>query len=73
MSAAQRADLVARHIDWLITVDPKRRVIRDAAVAVKGGRAVVTSALDNLLKGASSQAVQNMNVMFGVEETAGLL
>lgn len=30
-------DLLVRHIDWLITVDDKRRVIRDAAVAVKDG------------------------------------
>ena len=33
---------------------------------------IVTSAIDNLLKGASGQAVQNMNVMFGLDETAGL-
>lgn len=33
---------------------------------------VVTSALDNLRKGSSGQAVQNMNVMFGLAETAGL-
>ena len=33
---------------------------------------VITSAIDNLLKGASGQAVQNMNVMFGLEETTGL-
>jgi len=33
---------------------------------------VVHSAIDNLLKGASGQAVQNMNLMFGLEETAGL-
>lgn len=33
---------------------------------------VVHTALDNLLKGASGQAVQNMNLMFGFEETAGL-
>lgn len=34
---------------------------------------IVVSALDNLLKGASSQAVQNFNLMFGLPETAGLL
>ena len=34
---------------------------------------VCVSAIDNLLKGASSQAVQNMNLMFGVPETMGLL
>jgi N-acetyl-gamma-glutamyl-phosphate reductase len=37
------------------------------------GRAVIVSVLDNLLKGASGQAVQNMNVMLGVPETTGLL
>lgn len=36
------------------------------------GNLVVHSATDNLLKGASGQAVQNMNLMFGLEETAGL-
>ncbi len=33
---------------------------------------IVTSTIDNLLKGASGQAVQNMNVMFGLAETIGL-
>ena len=33
---------------------------------------VVHSAIDNLLKGACGQAVQNMNIMFGIEETVGL-
>ncbi len=33
---------------------------------------IVTSAIDNLLKGAAGQAVQNMNVMFGLAETMGL-
>jgi N-acetyl-gamma-glutamyl-phosphate reductase len=33
---------------------------------------VIHSAIDNLLKGASGQALQNMNLMFGIEETAGL-
>jgi N-acetyl-gamma-glutamyl-phosphate reductase len=36
------------------------------------GRAVVVTALDNLVKGASGQAVQNMNLMTGSEETEGL-
>ena len=34
---------------------------------------VVMSALDNLVKGASGQAIQNMNIMFGLEESRGLL
>ena len=33
---------------------------------------VVLSVIDNLVKGASGQAVQNMNLMFGLPETAGL-
>lgn len=37
-----------------------------------GSKLVVHSAIDNLLKGASGQAVQNMNLMFGLEETLGL-
>ena len=36
------------------------------------GRAIVISAIDNLVKGASGQAVQNMNVMFSLPETTGL-
>jgi N-acetyl-gamma-glutamyl-phosphate reductase len=38
----------------------------------EGNKLVVHAALDNLLKGASGQAVQNMNLMFGFDETAGL-
>lgn len=37
-----------------------------------GTKLVVHSAIDNLLKGASGQAVQNMNLMFGIDECAGL-
>jgi N-acetyl-gamma-glutamyl-phosphate reductase len=37
-----------------------------------GGMLVVLSVIDNLVKGASGQAVQNMNIMFGFEETMGL-
>lgn len=37
-----------------------------------GSKLVVHSAIDNLLKGASGQAVQNMNLLFGLEETTGL-
>jgi N-acetyl-gamma-glutamyl-phosphate reductase len=38
----------------------------------EGSKVVVHSAIDNLIKGASGQAVQNMNIMFGFEETSGL-
>ncbi len=37
-----------------------------------GNKLLVTSCIDNLLKGAVGQAVQNMNIMFGIDETAGL-
>ncbi len=37
-----------------------------------GKKAFILSAIDNLVKGASGQAVQNMNLMFGLDETAGL-
>lgn len=36
------------------------------------GRVVVVSVIDNLVKGASGQAIQNMNIMMGLEETTGL-
>lgn len=37
-----------------------------------GNKLLITSTIDNLLKGAVGQAVQNMNIMFGVDETMGL-
>lgn len=37
-----------------------------------GDRGIIVSVLDNLLKGAAGQAVQNMNIMFGIDEAAGL-
>ena len=41
-------------------------------VEVFGKKVVITSMIDNLLKGAVGQAVQNMNIMFGIDERAGL-
>ncbi len=37
------------------------------------GQAIICSSIDNLVKGASGQAVQNMNLMFGIEETTALV
>ena len=58
---------------------PETRTVRAAnlcRIAVHqpqgGDTAVVLSVIDNLVKGAAGQAVQNMNLMFGLEETAGL-
>jgi N-acetyl-gamma-glutamyl-phosphate reductase len=42
------------------------------SLEVHEGNLLITSVIDNLTKGASGQAVQNMNLMFGLEETAGL-
>ena len=38
----------------------------------RNGEALVVSVIDNLLKGASGQAVENMNLMFGLPEDCGL-
>lgn len=45
----------------------------DIAVHSNGKQVVVFSAIDNLVKGAAGQAVQNMNLMYGLEETTGLI
>ncbi len=45
----------------------------DIAVHSDGKQIAVFSALDNLVKGAAGQAVQNMNLMFGIKETTGLI
>lgn len=42
------------------------------SVEKHGGKLLITSVIDNLLKGASGQAVQNMNLMLGLDERAGL-
>jgi len=45
----------------------------DIGLKVVGHRLILLSAIDNLIKGASGQAVQNMNIMLGYPETTGLL
>ena len=44
----------------------------DISAHVAKGKVVLFSALDNLIKGASGQAIQNMNIMFGFDQTTGL-
>jgi N-acetyl-gamma-glutamyl-phosphate reductase len=44
----------------------------DVCARVAKGKVILFSALDNLVKGASGQAIQNMNLMFGLPETTGL-
>lgn len=55
-------------INWVKTTN-----FCDLGFATRDRQAVVFSALDNLVKGAAGQAVQNMNLMFGLEETTGLM
>ena len=55
-------------INWVKTTN-----FCDIGFAVRGKQIVVFSALDNLVKGAAGQAVQNMNLMFGLDEKTGLL
>lgn len=80
-----RAKLVERYADEPFVfvvpagVSPATRDVRGSNLCMIGvfedrlpGRAIVLSVTDNLVKGASGQAIQNMNVMFGLEETTGL-
>ncbi|HXQ70432.1 MAG TPA: N-acetyl-gamma-glutamyl-phosphate reductase [Pyrinomonadaceae bacterium] len=55
-------------INWVKTTN-----FCDIGFASRGRQVVVFSAIDNLVKGAAGQAVQNMNLMFGLEETTGLV
>ncbi len=54
------------------TADVARTNYCDISARVVKSRIVVLSAIDNMVKGAAGQAIQNMNVMFGMEESAGL-
>jgi N-acetyl-gamma-glutamyl-phosphate reductase len=45
----------------------------DIGIRSRGNKTVVVSALDNLVKGAAGQAIQNLNLMLGLPETSGLL
>ena len=56
-------------LDLKQVVNTNKCVIK---VEKHGSKLVVFSVIDNLLKGASGQAVQNMNLIFGLEQTAGL-
>ncbi|MBU1633664.1 N-acetyl-gamma-glutamyl-phosphate reductase, partial [bacterium] len=44
----------------------------DIGMVISGNRLILMSAIDNLIKGAAGQAVQNMNLMLGLDETLGL-
>jgi len=55
-------------INWVKTTN-----FCDIGFAVRGRSLVVFTALDNLVKGAAGQAIQNMNLMFGLDEKTGLM
>jgi N-acetyl-gamma-glutamyl-phosphate reductase common form len=55
-------------INWVKTTN-----FCDIGFAARGRQLVVFSAIDNLVKGAAGQAVQNMNLMFGLDEKTGLM
>ena len=55
-------------INWV-----KNTNFTDIGWAADGNTVIVFVALDNLVKGAAGQAIQNMNLMFGLEERAGLV
>lgn len=58
-----------KNIDLKQVVNTNKGLVH---VEKHGNKLFVVSIIDNLLKGASGQAVQNMNLMFGLEESAGL-
>ena len=55
-------------INWVKTTN-----FCDIGFAARGRQLVIFTAIDNLVKGAAGQAVQNMNLMFGLDEKTGLL
>ncbi len=61
--------VTTRNIDLKQIVNTNKCFIQ---VQKKGNKLFIISIMDNLLKGASGQAVQNMNLLFGLEETMGL-
>jgi N-acetyl-gamma-glutamyl-phosphate reductase len=63
----------------IISGSPETRWVRGSNLCHIGikvdertNRVIVISAIDNLIKGAAGQAVQNMNIMFNLKETMGL-
>lgn len=59
-----------RNLDLKQVVNTNKALIQ---VVKHDGKLLIVSAIDNLLKGASGQAVQNMNLMFGLPEKTGLM
>ena len=64
--------LAADKLATLAHVVNTNRCTLSVTTAGAPGEFIIVTAIDNLIKGASGQAVQNMNVMFGLDETLGL-
>ena len=69
--------------DFFVRVKPKGTTVEiknvantnfcDISFFISGNKLILTSVIDNLLKGASGQALQNFNIMYGFNETEGLI
>lgn len=59
----------AKPVDLKQAVNTNKAIVH---VEKHGGKLLITTAIDNLLKGASGQAVQNLNIMLGIDERTGL-
>jgi len=68
-SGAAFTHFVDRAVDLKDVVNTNKCLV---SIQKHGDKLVISSVIDNLLKGASGQAVQNMNLMFGLPETDGL-
>ena len=68
-SEAPFTHYVTRSIDMKQVINTNKCLIHTEK---HGNKLLITACIDNLLKGASGQALQNMNLMFGLEETTGL-
>ena len=67
--AAAFTQRIDRDVDLKKVVNTNKALLH---TAVYDGKVHIVTAIDNLLKGASGQAVQNMNLLFGLDERAGL-
>ncbi|MEM8896211.1 MAG: N-acetyl-gamma-glutamyl-phosphate reductase [Bacteroidota bacterium] len=67
--SAKFTHLTDQNPDLKMVVNTNKAIVFPQVI---DGTAVVISVIDNLLKGASGQAVQNMNIMFGLDESQGL-
>ena len=68
----QFAHVIAKASGTPVLLDIKYNKARLICKNIKKNRIIIVSAIDNLIKGASGQAVQNMNAAYQLKETMGL-